>query len=1041
MNRPENFHVPAVSPAAAGAVANAQSGAAFFVALLVFLSAAYFQNSRPGWNVNSQFALTCAIVERGVLSIDAYHDQPQFETNDKAFFEGHFYSDKSPVTAFLGIPAFWTYRQLVRSAGADLDYARARYWTTWWTIGLSAAILTMLTTLLLRRSGLPETWAAMLAGLWVMATPLFGYSILFYNYAPAAAMALGGFLIVQPALERRKGNPATCAWPTPAAFLAGGIFLGLASWTLQTNALLAFALSAGLAWSAFRSPDVPISSRLTGAGSWTLGGLIGAGGYALYSLAIFGEVTSPYRYEFDATFREMMSRGLMGAGLPDLKVLQLISVHPYHGLFFLFPMTVVAVLGCLSLLGSPRLRGSAAVALAFLGALLLYNAGYYMWWGGSAYAPRHLIPALAPLSLGLGGWVRPADGSLRRATLALVVVIGLAGAVFNVAAVSLDPQPGHQLFQEELMSPGTVETWPSARMLDLVRYVAAGQTDANWGTGLGLKGPASLFPLALMWVAALLALAFLRDVSWWMVAGLTATFALAAGLRLPYLDLAPPGMWFDEALNGQDALAAAVTGRFRLVYTDVFPREPLFITIMALVIKAGVTTLAGLRMLPVAIGLVTVISLYAALRIAGERGLALAAAASLGALRWHALMSRLLFRTLLLPLWITMLVGAAFALRKKATWPRLVCFGVLLGGGFYTYLAWYFMLPGVGLLAVWALWPLLREPGRRMRALGCLGVAALTVAPLAVDYARHPDHIASRPQAVALGGGGDGVGGAFAEIAKNAKDAAGMFHVRGDHVPLVNVPEAPALDPIVGALFVIGFVAALYGAAKRRPLEIIVLGWLFLGIAPTIFTKTDSPNFLRTLVATPAVAILIGMGLIRPGTWLAGRYSGPAPRFVFVALCALLLLASGTMSARDIIFHWARDERVWQASNAFEAQIGQAVAAAPPEVSVWIPASIRDHRTVRFLTSYRDAIHSYRDFAFLRPADGVGGGRWIVVTFHNQLFPVLHELVPEGRIVTVFPWPGGGATGLIYEIPQGALPPAGMVNRAEARHPVDDISF
>ncbi len=156
-------------------------GAAGFVALLVFLSAGYFQNSRPGWNVNSQFALTCAMVEHQTLSIDAYHEHPQMETGDKAFFEGHFYSDKSPVTAFLGVPAFAAYRYLCLSSGVELDYARARYWTTWWTIGFSAGLLTLLLALLLRRGDVPESIAALLAGLWVMATPLFGYAVLFLS--------------------------------------------------------------------------------------------------------------------------------------------------------------------------------------------------------------------------------------------------------------------------------------------------------------------------------------------------------------------------------------------------------------------------------------------------------------------------------------------------------------------------------------------------------------------------------------------------------------------------------------------------------------------------------------------------------------------------------------------------------------------------------------------------------------------------------------------------------------------------------------------
>src|SRR6185369_17977061 len=39
--------------------------------------------------------------------------------------------------------------------------------------------------------------------------------------------------------------------------------------------------------------------------------------------------------------------------------------------------------------------------------LLILNAGYYMWWGGAAAGPRHLVPALAFVGLGFAvAWQR-----------------------------------------------------------------------------------------------------------------------------------------------------------------------------------------------------------------------------------------------------------------------------------------------------------------------------------------------------------------------------------------------------------------------------------------------------------------------------------------------------------------------------------------------------------------------------------------------------------------------------------------------------------
>ena len=61
------------------------------LALVLFASYAYFVPS-PGWNQNSRFALTRALVEHGSTIIDESHET----TGDKSFRDGHFYSDKAP---------------------------------------------------------------------------------------------------------------------------------------------------------------------------------------------------------------------------------------------------------------------------------------------------------------------------------------------------------------------------------------------------------------------------------------------------------------------------------------------------------------------------------------------------------------------------------------------------------------------------------------------------------------------------------------------------------------------------------------------------------------------------------------------------------------------------------------------------------------------------------------------------------------------------------------------------------------------------------
>lgn len=496
-------------------------------ALLVFVATGYIQNTRPGWNVNSQFALTCAIVERHTLRIDYYHNHPSLITEDKVLFEGHYYCDKSPVTALLAVPSFFIYRALAASPGSELDYDAARYWTTWGTIGVAATLLTVLIAILLMRHGLQPEPASAVAALWIAATPILGYSILLFNYTPACAAALGGYLLVEPLMAGSSSDGSPSPTRRAARLFFGGLLLGLASWTLQTFALAAVIFTLGLVW-AVKPTGEPDPAASSGRGArawsraalklwpWALGGAIGASGYALYSLAIFGRVTSLYRYEFDPGFRLQMEQGLMGAGWPSLRVLFLITFHPFRGLFVLFPATLLAAVGLAWLcLRPPRLRHGAI--LAFVIGLALYNSAYYMWWGGWAYAPRHLIPILPFLCLGLAPWMgaRGLGPRLWRSSpLGKIVVFSLliAGALANLAVVALDPQLppglGEPLAEEQLLDPASVEQWP-APFFEALEVVLGGQTDPNWGTRAGLRGPWSLAPLAILWAIGLAGLLIL----------------------------------------------------------------------------------------------------------------------------------------------------------------------------------------------------------------------------------------------------------------------------------------------------------------------------------------------------------------------------------------------------------------------------------------------------------------------------------------------------------------------------------------------------
>lgn len=510
----------------------------------------------------------------------------------------------------------------------------------------------------------------------------------------------------------------------------------------------------------------------------------------------------------------------------------------------------------------------------------------------------------------------------------------------------------------------------------------------------------------------------------WRLLTLGAILIVAALLRAPALGHIPPGLWSDEALNAQDAWAVwQPGGHFKIVYADLFPREPLYETLLALTVKAAGPSVVAMRSLSVAIGVFTVLLLYLMLRAeAGERA-ALCAAAVLATMRWHVIFSRLIFRTLVLPAWICGLVWAALAWRSRPTIGRAIVFGVLLGGGFYTYLAWYFMLPLAGVLVVWIGAGEWRARGGKSRVALALMCAVLVAAPILNHYRIHPDHILGRAREVSLFSKGAEAG--FSEIGKNLGEALTMFFRRGDHVPLQNIPEKPALDPLQMLFFGWGLLLCVF-SARRRVIAPILILWVMCGIAPTIFTHTDSPNFLRTLVATPAVAALTGIGLADIGGWIARRHKPAA-----LGAMSLFILVSAGLTARDVYLVWPRRDDVYYRFHGNAVQIAQYANETSADAAVFVPEPFTEGRPFQFITlsaARPDNIYPFIDslplglwppvpLAAGRPAPS---RRVLILPADPRVLKAVEPYCDHGPVKT-FTTPEGHVWGMAVSVPERNL--------------------
>lgn len=400
-----------------------------------------------GWAQLSNDAQVRALAD-GTARIDRWH----WQTKDKAWFEGHFYSVKAPGLAALTLPAYLALdavgaKDVAREAAAEARRSQHPRWAPpdnpdlsqygfsparahrvevrvenetpiIWALTLVGAVLPAIALLLLVRWVAERiepgygTAAAVTLGL---GTIMCTFAAEYFSHVIAAALGFAAFAL----LFREREGPARIALVGAAGLLAG-----LAVSFEYPLGLLGVIL---LIYAAARP------ARVQRAAAYAAGAVIGAAPGLAFNLWALG---SPLRFAYSHAVSVqgftghqelgLNSGGFFGIDLPRPgAALDLLVAS--RGLLTLTPVLVMAAVGVVMM----RKRGRAPEA-AVIGAVavtyFVYNAGYWLPFGGGSPGPRFLIPALPFLALGLA----PAYRRMGTLTLALAipsVILMLAGAL------------------------------------------------------------------------------------------------------------------------------------------------------------------------------------------------------------------------------------------------------------------------------------------------------------------------------------------------------------------------------------------------------------------------------------------------------------------------------------------------------------------------------------------------------------------------------------------------------------------------------------
>ncbi len=384
---------------------------------------------------------------------------------------------------------------------------------------------------------------------------------------------------------------------------------------------------------------------------------------------------------------------------------------------------------------------------------------------------------------------------------------------------------------------------------------------------------------------------------------------LGAAFRLYRLDSLPSDMFNDLTYNYRET-EQILRGEW-MIYATGFPgREPLLFYLTALLAQLTGLNFYTLKLITALVGTATLPVIYLLGRELYGDLVGLVAALLLAVAKWHVLISRVGFRGILTPLMAALV--ALFLLRGLRSGRRsdFLWAGFFLGLSLYTYTAALALFPATFLgLTLYALAGRARDLWRVRRSLLLALLVALLVALPMLRYmlVDGREQFWFRPL-TRVGEVEENYPGPPGEILLgNLLRTAGMFHIRGDVVFRVNVPEDPHLDGVAGTLFLVGLPLLL--ARWRRggnALVLVFFGVMLLPTALALAFPREVPGAVRsggamaTVMLFPAVAVAVlweRLGALFPMLRSSWGWGG---------LLAVLTLASGLQNAHLCFVEYPR---------------------------------------------------------------------------------------------------------------------------------------
>jgi hypothetical protein len=350
------------------------------VFILFFFSYAYFFQG-GGWNQNSKICLIRSMIHHGTFTIDSCREDTRemifANTGDYSFYNGHYYSNKSPGHVFLAVPSFAIAESIFSYLfpnDPELQIRLSAYVSTLCTTVLCSTLLCLLFFhFFLVYFHVDVSKALFLTVCFGFGTLAFSYSTTFYTHMLSAFFLFLAFILL---LNVRTGHTMHEKRSVFFSGLSVGMgVLGEPSVIYGCGVLFLYMLSSRQTRSL-----IPY---------FILGGIPFVIIQISYNMVCFGSPLS-YSYQFSNEIVMVKVNGNL-FGIPSLKAILNLLILPYRGLFVSSPVLLMAIPGFFIGVRSKEFTVEVIVASMIALAFFIFLASFYGWDGGSTVGPRDIL--------------------------------------------------------------------------------------------------------------------------------------------------------------------------------------------------------------------------------------------------------------------------------------------------------------------------------------------------------------------------------------------------------------------------------------------------------------------------------------------------------------------------------------------------------------------------------------------------------------------------------------------------------------------------